>query len=112
MNEKVKSFIAFILGSLSAACALLVGIFVGKRSGSSNGAMAKVETELGNVRTELTEIGRTQSERGRTQSERERTQSERVRIDRENANIIDECKSIIEAVEKRNKKDKSESRDN
>lgn len=105
MNEKVKSFIAFILGSLSAACALLVGIFVGKRSGSSNGAMAKVETELGNVRTELTEIGR-------TQSERERTQSERVRIDRENANIIDECKSIIEAVEKRNKKDKSESRDN
>ena len=88
MNEKVKSFIACFLGICSAACALLVGIFVGKRSGSSNGAMAKVETELGNVRTELTE--------------RERTQSERERIDRENANIIDECQSIIEAVEKRN----------
>ena len=88
MNEKVKSFIAFILGSLSAACALLVGIFVGKRSGSSNGAMAKVETELGNIKTELTE--------------RERTQSERERIDRENANIIDECQSIIQSVEKRN----------
>ena len=88
MNEKVKSFIACFLGICSAACALLVGIFVGKRSGSSNGAMAKVETELGNVRTELTE--------------RERTQSERERIDRENANIIDECQSIIESVEKRN----------
>ena len=88
MNEKVKSFIACFLGFVSAACALLVGIFVGKRSGSSNGAMAKVETELGNVRTELTE--------------RERTQSERERIDRENANIIDECQSIIESVEKRN----------
>ena len=95
MNEKVKSFIACFLGICSAACALLVGIFVGKRSGSSNGAMAKVETELGNVRTELTE-------RERTQSERERTQSERERIDRENANIIDECQSIIESVEKRN----------
>ena len=88
MNEKVKSFIACFLGICSAACALLVGIFVGKRSGSSNGAMAKVEAELGNVRTELTE--------------RERTQSERERIDRENANIIDECQSIIESVEKRN----------
>ena len=88
MNEKVKSFIACFLGICSAACALLVGIFVGKRSGSSNGAMAKVETELGNVKTELTE--------------RERTQSERERIDRENANIIDECQSIIESVEKRN----------
>ena len=88
MNEKVKSFIACFLGICSAACALLVGIFVGKRSGSSNGAMAKVETELGNVRTELTE--------------RERTQSERERIDRENANIIGECQSIIESVEKRN----------
>ena len=88
MNEKVKSFIACFLGFVSAACALLVGIFVGKRSGSSNGAMAKVEAELGNVKTELTE--------------RERTQSERERIDRENANIIDECQSIIESVEKRN----------
>ena len=88
MNEKVKSFIACFLGICSAACALLVGIFVGKRSGSSNGAMAKVEAELGNVKTELTE--------------RERTQSERERIDRENANIIDECQSIIESVEKRN----------
>ena len=88
MNEKVKSFIACFLGFVSAACALLVGIFVGKRNGSSNGAMAKVETELGNVRTELTE--------------RERTQSERERIDRENANIIDECQQIIESVEQRN----------
>ena len=102
MNEKVKSFIACFLGFVSAACALLVGIFVGKRSGSSNGAMAKVEAELGNVRTELTERERTQSERERTQSERERTQSERERIDRENANIIDECQSIIQSVEKRN----------
>ena len=88
MNEKVKSFIACFLGFVSTACALLVGIFVGKRSGSSNGAMAKVEAELGNVKTELTE--------------RERTQSERERIDRENANVIDECQSIIESVEKRN----------
>ena len=102
MNEKVKSFIACFLGICSVACALLVGIFVGKRSGSSNGAMAKVEAELGNAKTEFTEIGRTQSERTETLSERVGNQSERERIDRENANIIDECQSIIESVEKRN----------
>ena len=53
MNEKVKSFIACFLGFLSAACALLVGIFVGKRSGNSNGAMAKVETELAELEEKI-----------------------------------------------------------
>lgn len=103
MNEKIKTFFAYVGGVFAAIAVFFLGVFTGKRSNNSNsGGMGTVDTELKQTSRELDELGKSQSERGTLESERERTQSERKRIDTENAELIGECQSIVAAVEKRN----------
>ena len=75
MNEKIKTFFACIGGFFSAAVAVLVGIFIGRRNNNADGgAMGKVQAELDKTATECERIENYQSE---------------------SRNIIEECKSIV-----------------
>ena len=89
MNEKIKTFFAYVGGIFAAVAVFFLGFFTGKRSNNSNsGGMAAVDAELEQTSRELDELGK--------------SQSERKRIDTENAELIGECQSIVAAVEKRN----------
>lgn len=96
MNEKIKNFFACIGGIFSVAFAVLVGIFIGKRSRGNNvdgGAMGEVQTELGKVTGECERLGNYQSE----------TSS----IIADSQSIIAECNDIVAEVERRNSKAKN-----
>ena len=88
MNEKIKTFFAYIGGIFVAIAVFLFGLFGKRNNNSDSKGMGDVDSELKQARDELAEAGR--------------TQSEAERLAAENRAIIDECKSIIESVKKRN----------
>lgn len=94
MNEKIKNFFACIGGFFSAAVAVLVGIFIGRRNNNADGgAVGKVQAELDKVTDECEQLGNYQSESSE--------------IIADSQSIIAECNDIIEEVERRNSKAKN-----
>lgn len=96
MIEKIKKIFAWIGAFCTAAIAVLVGFFFGKRNGNYRtdaGAMGTVKDEFKTAGSECAELGKYQSESGA--------------IIAESKSIIDDCKSIIDEVEKRNSKRKN-----
>lgn len=89
MNEKIKTFFAYVGGVFAAIAVFFLGVFTGKRSNNSNsGGMGTIDAEHKQAREELAKAGR--------------TQSAAEELNAENRELIGDCKSIIAAVEKRN----------
>lgn len=87
MNEKIKNFFACIGGIFSAVLAVLVGIFIGRKSRGNN---------ADNGRVSILEEQRGEFENNKRTEEQ----------------LYNDIGNVFDRIEKRNKKDKSESRGN
>lgn len=87
MNEKIKNFFACIGGIFSAVLAVLVGISIGRKRRGNN---------ADNGRVSILEEQRGEFENNKRTEEQ----------------LYNDIGNVFDRIEKRNKKEKSESRDN